>query len=249
MLSADVLRGWLTFREPVSAWSHALGLILALPALWVLWRLTPRDPVKRFGLMVYGLTLAVCYLGSTLYHAVRLPPDEIAGFENFDHVGVILFIAGTVTPVALVVLSGRWKWGMLTLTWLFAATGIVLRLTGAIQAILPCTLYYLGMGWLVLFCSIELVRRLPGPAVAVLAAGGLLYTAGAVFHVMRGPVVYPGVFGGHEIFHLFVLAGSLVHFVFFVRVVVPFRRPPLSAQAPALVPAPTLAPALVRVSG
>src|SRR5690348_15908566 len=120
---------WLHFREPVSAWSHALGLVLALPATFFLLRHTVGNRVKQLGFLVFGLTLAACYGGSTLYHAVRGAPDRIAWYDAVDHVGIYLLIAGTVTPVALIVLEGRWRWGTLALAWLLAVCGIAVRLS------------------------------------------------------------------------------------------------------------------------
>ena len=88
------------FREPVSAWSHCLGVFLALPGTFLLWRRSAGEPTKRLTFIVYGLTLAFCYLASTLYHGVRLPAAGIAAFARLDGVGIFALIAGTYTPVA-----------------------------------------------------------------------------------------------------------------------------------------------------
>src|ERR1700692_2945398 len=101
---------WLDFREPVSAWTHGLWLILSLPGtLWLLNK-SRGDPVKRLGFLVFGLTLAWCYGASMLSHGARLPARQIEIFRVLDHIGIFLLIAGTVTPVALVVLDGPWRW-------------------------------------------------------------------------------------------------------------------------------------------
>src|SRR4051794_6471667 len=104
---------WLNFREPVSAWTHGLWLLLSPLALVILWRAGRGDRVKRAGFLVFGLSLALCYAGSTAFHGVRLSPDAIEFFATLDSIGIYLLIAGTVTPVALVILRDRWQWGIL----------------------------------------------------------------------------------------------------------------------------------------
>src|SRR3954447_1336088 len=118
---------WLYVREPVSAWTHGLSLLLSLPGSYVLWRLSRGDWVKRVGLLAFGLGLALCYGGSCLFHAVPVRLEET--FNLVDHIGIYTLIAGTVTPIALVVLRGWWRLGLLALIWLLAVTGTVLRLT------------------------------------------------------------------------------------------------------------------------
>ena len=117
---------WLIFRDAVSAWSHAVWLLLSVPAaLVLLWRCWD-NPVKRFSFVVYGLTMALCSGASTVYHAVRLPPGQVAAFRALDHIGIYLFIAGCITPVALCVLRARWQWGTLIATWFLATVGVCL---------------------------------------------------------------------------------------------------------------------------
>ena len=141
---------WLMVREPFSAWSHAMWLLLSLPATVLLWRLGRGDRLKQFGLLVFGLSLSCCFAGSVLYHSVRLPQPQLEWFEMLDFIGVYLLIAGTVTPVALVVLRGRWRWGILATVWLMGASGIGLRLAGVPLSRFVSTGIYLGMGWAVI---------------------------------------------------------------------------------------------------
>ena len=225
---------WLHFREPVSAWSHALGLVLALLATLALLRHGAGSRLKQFGFLVFGLTLAACYGASTLYHAARATPARIAWFDALDHVGIFLLIAGTVTPVALIVLEGRWRWGTLALAWLLAACGITLRLSVRDLPLPVTTALYLAMGWGVLTCYFELARALSPRAMRLALLGGLFYSLGAFLNVLHWPVLWPGVVGPHEVFHLFVLAGSTAHVLFALRVVAPYERP---VAVPAPLPA------------
>jgi hemolysin III len=223
---------WLHFREPVSAWSHALGVVLALPVTLVLLRRGEGSRLKQIGFVVFGLTLAACYGGSTLYHAAHGTPARLAWYDALDHVGIYLLIAGSVTPVALVVLGGRWRWGILTLAWSLAACGIGMRLNVRDLPLLVTTALYMVMGWAVLACYFELARVLSPRAMRLALLGGLLYTTGALLNVLHWPVIWPGVVGPHEVFHVFVLAGTTAHVLFALWVVAPYERP---AVAPAAV--------------
>jgi hemolysin III len=238
---------WLHFREPVSAWSHALGLVLALPVTAFLVRRASGNRLKQLGFLVFGLTLFACYGGSTIYHAVRGTPAQIAWFDAVDHVGIYLLIAGTVTPVALGVLEGRWRWGTLGLAWFLATSGIALRLSVRDLPLMMTTALYLAMGWGVLTCYFELARALSPRAMRLALLGGLFYSLGALLNVLRWPVPWPGVVGPHEVFHLFVLAGSTCHVLFTLWVVAPYARP-AAVLAPAATPAPATAASRLRLS-
>jgi hemolysin III len=199
-------------------------MLLSLPATLLLWRLSRGDRLKQLGLLVFGLSLTICYAGSTLYHGVRLPEPQLEWFATLDFIGVYLLIAGTVTPLALVVLRGRWRWGILALAWLLAGGGIGLRLASVPMSRLVSTSIYLGMGWAVCFSYFELARILSHRAVWPALLGGLLYSGGAVLNYLHWPAMWPDVFSTHELWHLFVIAGSLSHFWLMLKVVVPFER-------------------------
>jgi hemolysin III len=212
---------WLHFREPVSAWTHLLWLALSLPGTWALWRLSRGDRLKQAGLAVFGFGLAACYAGSGLFHAV---PEHLSDrFNTLDHIGIHLMIAGTVTPIALVVLRGRWRAGLLVGIWALALAGIALRLCAELP-INVLTAIYLGMGWLACSAYFELVRLLPAAKVRWVLLGGFFYSVGALINGLHWPVLVPHVFGWHEIFHLFVMTGSLCHYCFMLRGVVPYQR-------------------------
>jgi hemolysin III len=226
-------------REPVSAWSHFLGLLLAVPATMILLRRSDGNRLKRIGFVIFGLTLAACYGGSALYHGAHGSPARLEWFATLDHIGIYLLIAGTITPVALVVLEGRWRLGTLATAWLLAACGILLCLTVRDLPLPVTTALYMGMGWGILTCYFELARALPRRAMNLALLGGLFYTVGAFLNVVQWPVLWPGVVGPHEVFHIFVLAGTTAHVLFALTIVARFERP-----AAAAVPArPALAPA------
>ena len=224
-------------REPFSSWSHGLWLMMSLPATFILWRRCGGDRSKQFSLMVFGLSLAECYLGSTFYHGVRVSKDRIDLFERLDHVGIHLLIAGSYTPIAWNLLRGRWRWGTLAAVWgtTLLASGLLLanvRLHGGLA-----TCEYLAFGWGALFCYVEIARTQPARSLRPLVIGGVLYSVGALLNVLKWPVIWPGVVGSHEVFHLWVMAGSFAHYWFMLTVVVPFA---CSANQPSrrkLIPA------------
>lgn len=216
---------WLDFREPFNAWSHGAGLLLSLPATLLLWRLSRGDRVKQFSLLIFGLSLSLCYAGSTVYHGVRLPEEEVERlFATLDYIGIYLLIAGTTTPLAVVVLRGKWQWGTLGITWLAAAGGIGLRLAGVEISRFLSTGIYLAMGWAVALSYFELARIVSYRAVWPAALGGAMYSAGALLNYHHWPTLWPDVFSAHELSHLFVMAGSASHVWLMLRIVIPAQR-------------------------
>ena len=211
---------WLHFRDPVSAWTHFAWMVLALPATWVLWWLGRGSLLKRTGSLIFGFTLVFCYAGSWLFHSV--PDDLSRPFNTIDHIGIYLLIAGTVTPIGLVLLSGRWRLALLSGIWALAAAGILARLL-VHPTIVQLTIFYLFMGWVGSLAYLELARRVPRAALRPLWIGGLCYTVGAVLNGLHWPVLVPGVFESHEVFHLFVMAGSGWHYYFMLSAVLPYQ--------------------------
>lgn len=226
---------WLQFREPVSAWSHGLWMLLAIPGTALLaWR-SRGERAKQISLVVFGISLILCYAGSLLFHA-STDPMQFQILRTLDFIGIYLLIAGSYTPAAVVILRGRLKWGVLAMSWLLAGFGIMLRLISSDLAPLLSTGLYLAMGWGAILFIYELARRIPMGAFRLLMLGGVLYSVGALINLAHWPTFIPGVVGSHEIFHLFVMAGSMAHFWFMLRCVVPYPSP-LATVRPVLTPA------------
>jgi len=214
------------FREPVSALTHGLWLVLSLPATLVLWRRCGSDRSRRLSFLVFGLSLACCYAGSALFHGVRVA--DRAGldvYDRLDHIGIFLLIAGSYTPIAWNMFQPRWRFGVLASAWGMAAIGSMLYLSLGVLPPIVGTTIYLAMGWGALFCYVELSRFLSHKRLFPLVLGGVFYSVGAIFNLLRWPNFWPGLFGAHELFHLFVMAGSLTHYLFMLKVVLPGTRP------------------------
>lgn len=209
------------FREPVSAWSHCSWLLLSVPGTLLLCLRSRGDLGKQLSLLIFGLSLAICYAGSTLFHGVRLPVEQIAVFNLLDYIGIYILIAGTYTPVAWNMLHGRWRSWTLGLIWTTAAIGAGLQVAWGMLPEWFSTVIYLAMGWGSLVCYFEIARRHSHSRLRLILVGGIFYTVGALINAFQWPNPWPGVFGRHEIFHLFVMAGSLSHFWFMLTVIVP----------------------------
>jgi hemolysin III len=194
-------------RERFNTISHLLGAVAACAGLVVLVVLASRqgDAWKIVSFSIYGLTLILVYAFSTLYHGLEGRAKEI--FSKLDHQSIYLLIAGTYTPFTLVTLRGAWGWSIFGTVWGLAVLGIVLEvLPRNERRVLPVVIY-LVMGWIILIALKPLLEALPSAGFAWLLAGGLFYTVGVVFYALDKKVSY-----FHNIWHLFVLAGSVSHY-------------------------------------
>ncbi len=201
------------FREPVNAWSHLLGLVLAMIGTALLLHLA-RSPAQTLAFAVYGGSLILLYAASTLYHALCLPRHRLRKLRTLDHIAIYFLIAGTYTPVALLTLHGPSGWALLAAAWAIALAGIPFKLWWLDAPVWLSTATYLGMGYMALLAAAPLARTVSAGGLAWLVAGGLAYTVGAVIFARGRPDPFPGRFGHHEIWHLLVLAGSGCHFAF-----------------------------------
>lgn len=198
------------FKDPFSGFSHAVGSGLAVIGTVVLGIVAQGG--AAIAAIVYGLSLTALYAASATYHLVR--GTEALGklLRRFDHCAIFVLIAGTYTPTIWVALQGATRTWMLAAVWGVALVGIAMRIfwLGA-----PRWLYvavYLAMGWMGFLRAEAFYHGLPGAVLALLGAGGLTYTFGAVIYGLKRPDPLPGRFGFHEIWHLFVLAASIFHF-------------------------------------
>ena len=195
-------------EEWVNALTHGLGAMAALAGGAVLITLAAvhGDAWQLAGAIVFGACLLLLYVASTLYHAVAYPQAK-ARLKVFDHCAIYLLIAGTYTPFTLIGLRGPWGWGLFAAIWTLALAGVVFKLffTGRYRRL--STLVYVAMGWLVLVALKPLFGALDGWTLGWLFAGGACYTLGTVFYHR------PSLRYSHAIWHLFVVAGSVCHYV------------------------------------
>jgi hemolysin III len=202
-------------REPVNAWSHFIGLILAGAGSIVLLRLA-RGRAETAAFAVYGGSLILLYAASTLYHALPLPAHRLRPLRTLDHIAIYFLIAGTYTPVAVVTLHGTPGQILLVAAWSIAMLGVPFKIWWLDAPVWISTGMYLAMGYMSLLAAAPLAAAVPASGLAWLVAGGLAYTAGAIIFSRGQPNPWPGRFGHHEIWHLLVLVGSACHFAFMI---------------------------------
>jgi hemolysin III len=209
------------FREPVNGLTHFFGAALAVAGLVILLVISHGDLLKQSSLLVYGLSLVALLSASAAYHLVKASPRTIQWLRKLDHSAIYLLIAGTYTPVCLNLLSGFWQWGMLGIIWSIALLGSLSKLLWINAPRGLSAAAYLVMGWLGVIAGSELFAALPPGALAWLAAGGLAFTLGAIVYITKIFNFVPGVFGFHEVWHIFVLVGCACHYLLMLFYIAP----------------------------
>ena len=200
-------------REPVNSLTHWGGAILALIGLTALLIIGWGAPAKVISLLIYGISLILLFSASATYHMVRVKEKALEIFRKIDHAAIYLLIAGTYTPFCVNVFTGFWKWGLLSIIWSLALIGIVVKIY-FIRA--PRWLnagIYVVMGWLSIAAAGQMLAALPAWVLVWLIIGGVVYTLGAIVYTTKIFNFVPGVFGFHEIWHIFVLLAAAAHFV------------------------------------
>lgn len=194
-------------EEIANSITHGIGAFLSVVGLTVLVVLASLrgDSWQLISFSIYGSTLFILYLASTLYHSIQHPKTKKI-FQIIDHAAIFLLIAGTYTPFLLVSLRPVIGWSMLVTVWGLAVLGIAFKLIFAERFMVLSTLAYIGMGWLCVIQWNAMLLHLPAASLMWLAIGGVSYTAGVIFFSLhRLPY-------SHAIWHLFVLGGSAAHF-------------------------------------
>jgi hemolysin III len=209
------------FREPVNGLTHLFGALLAVFGLAILLIVSTGDLLKQSSLFIYGISLVALLSASAAYHLVKASPQTIQWLRKLDHSAIFLLIAGTYTPVCLNLFSGFWQWGMLAIIWSIALLGTLSKMLWINAPRGLSAAIYLVMGWLGVIGGKELVAALPPGALALLAAGGLAFTLGAIVYITKIFDFAPGVFGFHEVWHIFVLVGCACHYLLMLFYVAP----------------------------
>ena len=204
--------------------SHAIAAVASVVGAVALWNVAAGDRPRQITMLVFGLSLVALYAASATYHLGTWKGKAYMLFRRMDHAMIFVLIAGTYTPFCFVLLSGKERVVMLVLAWGAALAGMSVKLFMPFLRRRFSVPIYLGVGWLAVFQLDEFIRRLSPPGLALLAAGGLAYTLGAIFYGLRRPNPIPGVFGYHEVFHLLVITGSVAHFLAVLFYVAPIPR-------------------------
>ena len=208
----------ITIREPGSALTHFIAMLLALcAAVPLLVRAAVHSGVKSLTAMtVFMISMVLLYAASTIYHSVNCSGRVLRIFRKMDHMMIFILIAGTYTPVCLLTLPKPSGLMLLAAVWGIALVGIFIKGFWITCPKWFSSTIYIAMGWLCVLAMVPLVQTLPTAAFVWLVAGGVIYTIGGVIYALKLPLFNEKheFFGSHEIFHLFVMAGSFCHFIF-----------------------------------
>lgn len=199
-------------RETVNTVTHLIGAILAAIGLAVMCVMA-QTPREMLGGLVFGISMILLYSASALYHGYSGKDSVIRRLRKLDHSMIFVLIAGTYTPLCLLVLPEHMGRIVLAVIWGMAAIGVISKLLFMNMPRWLSAGMYLFMGWISLTFIVPLFRALPLHGFIWLVVGGILYTVGAVFYARKPPFKMRWGFGFHEIFHLFILAGSAAHFI------------------------------------
>jgi hemolysin III len=207
-----------TDNEPMSFITHFIGALFAITALVLL---IVRASIHGsawhvVGFSIFGTALVALYVASSMYHIVSKESPWKARLQILDHAMIFILIAGTYTPITLTTLRGGWGWSIFGVVWGLAICGMITKFVGPIRKRIPhwiIVVIYAVMGWIAIIAIVPLTNMLSGSALALLFAGGAAYTLGIVFFALDAKVERVSRwYGHHEIWHIFVIAGSACHF-------------------------------------
>lgn len=207
----------LKIKDPGSALTHFIAMMLALFASSPLLIKAARTPgyAHVLALTIFITSMILLYAASTIYHTLDISPKINQTLRKMDHMMIFILIAGTYTPVCMLVLGDRTGWFLLTLVWSIALIGMLIN---ALWITCPkwfSSFIYIAMGWICVLAFGKIISALPKSAFAWLLSGGIIYTVGGIIYALKLPLFnsHHKNFGSHEIFHLFVMGGSFCHYV------------------------------------
>lgn len=208
----------ITIREPGSAITHFIAMILAVFAAVPL---LVKAGITSGGQNLTAMTIFIgsmilLYGASATYHSVNLKGKSLRFFRKLDHMMIFILIAGSYTPVCLIVLGGQSGYTLLSIVWGIAIAGMIIKACWITCPKWFSSVLYIAMGWVCVFVFGQLITTLPTSAFLWLLAGGIIYTIGGIIYALKLPIFNNKHkdFGSHEVFHLFVMGGSICHFIF-----------------------------------
>ena len=222
-MTAKLKRNLTKVKDPGSALTHFIAMILAMIAAMPLLMKAVRDSghLNVSALAIFILSMIGLYAASTIYHTLDISPQINQMLRKIDHMMIFILIAGTYTPVCMIVLGDKTGWSLLTLVWGIAIVGILIN---ALWITCPkwfSSLIYIAMGWVCVLAITKILNSMPKAGFLWLLAGGVIYTVGGIIYALKLPFFNSRHknFGSHEIFHLFVMGGSICHYVMMYRFV------------------------------
>ena len=206
----------LTIREPGSAITHFIGCLMALIAASPLLIKAHGNTTYMLAMTIFATSMVLLYAASTIYHSIcHVSAKVLRNFQKLDHMMIFVLIAGSYTPVCMIILGGRIGYTLLALVWGIAVAGIIIKGLWITCPKWVSSLIYIAMGWICVTAFGQILSSLTPGAFGWLLAGGIIYTAGGVIYALKLPLFNSRHknFGSHEIFHLFVMGGSFCHYM------------------------------------
>jgi len=204
-------------KEPGSAITHFIGMMMAIFAAVPLLIKASREPSRLYliSAAVYVMSLILLYAASTTYHTFDLSPRVNTVLKKIDHMMIFVLIAGSYTPICLISLGGKTGLSLFAIVWGIAIVGILFKAFWVYCPKWVSSILYIGMGWACVLAFTQILNALSPAAFGWLLAGGIIYTAGGIIYALKLPIFNKlhKNFGSHEIFHLFVMGGSICHFI------------------------------------
>lgn len=200
------------FREPLNSLTHFIGIFLSALAM-VTMLVKTNSQTAVISVVIFGVSLMLLYTASTVYHGIKASPTVISWLRKVDHAMIFVLIAGTYTPFCLIPLRDSIGIPLLITIWAIAISGISFKLIWFKCPRIISTLLYIGMGWIIVFVFSPLQAHVATAGLIFLTLGGVIYTLGGIIYAIKPKFLDFKHIGFHEIFHLFILAGSLCHFI------------------------------------
>ena len=214
-MKAKITKNIARIKDPGSAITHFIAMILAIAAMVPLLLKASQAQGHFLYLLIFILSMIGLYAASTIYHTLDISPKINQMLRKLDHMMIFILIAGTYTPVCMIVLGDRTGWLLLAGVWAIAIVGIVINACWITCPKWFSSLIYIAMGWVCILAITKIIQALPKAGFMWLLAGAVIYTLGGVIYALKLPIFNSKHknFGSHEIFHLFVMGGSLCHYV------------------------------------
>ena len=204
-------------KEPGSAITHFIGMLMAIFAAVPLLIKAAHEPSRIYviSLAVYSASMILLYAASTTYHTFDISVKINTILKKWDHMMISILIAGSYTPICLLVLKGKTGLILLAIVWSFAIIGILIKAFWVYCPKWVSSILYIGMGWTCVLAFTQILNSMSHTSFIWLLTGGIIYTVGGIIYALKLPIFNSKHknFGSHEIFHLFVMGGSMCHFV------------------------------------
>ncbi|NLX53408.1 MAG: hemolysin III family protein [Deltaproteobacteria bacterium] len=199
-------------RELFNVYSHLAGMVAAVIGTIFLAVVASDSASGLVTALIYGISVVFLFAASTLYHAFKKEDNELSFWRKMDRLAIFFMIAGTFTPMCYFCLDGAWKWSMIAFQWSLVGFGVISQIFFPRAPRKLYAVIYLLMGWSALFTIKQMLANMSASQAVLLVSGGLAFTLGAIIYAIKKPKILPGVFSFHEVFHVMVLIGGVLHY-------------------------------------